>query len=59
MCLLPTNHEVRHTAEDHGGDGPQRDDIRQDLRQEVDWYSVVTADILMTDERGKNTQTVY
>lgn len=55
LCLSPTDHEVRHTGEDKGGDGPQRDDVRQDLGQEVDRHSVVTADVLVTDGRQKNT----
>ncbi len=52
-CLLPTNHEVRHTAEDKGGDGSQCDDVRQHLRQEVHRQPVVAADRLMTEERQK------
>lgn len=55
LCLSPTDHEVRHTGENKGGDGPQRDDVRQDLGQEVDRHSVVTADVLVTDGRQKNT----
>lgn len=51
LCLSPTDHEVRHTGENKGGDGPQRDDVRQDLGQEVDRHSVVTADVLVTDGR--------
>lgn len=55
-CLPPTNHEVCHTGEDDSGHGPQRDDVRQDLTQEVDRYPVVTADILMTAEREEDIQ---
>ena len=57
LCLPPTDHEVRHTGEDDGGDGPQRDDVRQDLGQEVDRHSVVTADVLMTD--GRQRREIY
>ena len=35
VCVL-TDHEVGHTAEDDSRDGAQGDDVRQDLRQEVD-----------------------
>lgn len=56
MRLLPTDHEVRHAAEDDGGDGPQRDDVRQDLAQEVHGQPVVTADVLVTDERKIHTR---
>lgn len=54
----PTNHEVRHTAEDDGGDGPQCDDVRQDLRQEVDRQSVVTADVLVSARKERLINTL-
>lgn len=47
--FLRTDHEVRHAAEGHGGDGPQRDDVRQDLGQEVHGHPVVPADVLVAD----------
>lgn len=49
--ILPTDHVVGNAGEDDGGDGPQSDDVRQDLRQEVDRESVVTADVFMSAER--------
>lgn len=48
-----TDHEVGDTGEHHGGKGPQCEDVRQDLRQEVDRQPVVAADVLMTDEKQK------
>lgn len=53
--LLPTDQEVRHGAEDHGGDGPQGDDVRQNLRQEVDGQPVVTADVLVTERERESS----
>lgn len=44
-----TDHEVRHAAEDDGGDGAQREDVRQDLRQEVHRQSVVATDVLVPE----------
>lgn len=55
VCLLHTDHEVRYAGEDDGRDGPQREDVRQDLGQEVHRQSVVTADGLVTDETQKTT----
>lgn len=49
-CISPTDHEVGDAGEDDGRDGPQRDDVRQDLTQEVDGHPVVTADVFMTAE---------
>lgn len=46
-----TDHEVCNTGEHHGGKGPQCEDVRQDLRQEVDREPVVAADVLMTEKQ--------
>lgn len=57
LCIQPTYHEVGHAAEDDGGDGAQGDDVRQDLGQEVDWDSVIPADVLMAvgDNKDKKS----
>lgn len=55
LCVVSTDHEVRHAAEDERGDGPQREDVRQDLGQEVDGHSVVTTDVLVTEDRQEDT----
>lgn len=44
-----TDHEVGDAAEHQAREGPQREDVRQDLAQEVDRDAVVAADVLVTD----------
>ncbi len=43
-----TNHEINNTGEEYAGDCALSDDVRQDLRQEVDGHSVVSTCVFMT-----------
>ncbi len=48
VCL--TDHPVHHAAEDDGWDGAQKQDVRQDLGQEVHRHSVVSTDVLVPED---------
>ncbi len=48
VCL--TDHPVHHAAEDDGWDCAQKQDVRQDLRQEVHRHSVVSTDVLVPED---------
>lgn len=48
-----TDHEVNNTGEEYGRDRALSDDVRQDLRQEVDGHSVVSTCVFMTAKREK------
>ncbi len=48
VCL--TDHPVHHAAEDDARDGAQKQDIRQDLGQEVHRHSVVSTDVLVPED---------
>lgn len=48
-----TDHEVGDTAEHQARERPQREDVRQDLAQEVDRDPVVATDVLVTDSKHK------
>ncbi len=48
VCL--TDHPVHHAAEDDARDGAQKQDVRQDLGQEVHRDSVVSTDVLVPED---------
>ncbi len=48
VCL--TNHPVHHAAEDDARDCAQKQDVRQDLGQEVHRHSVVSTDVLVPED---------
>ncbi len=53
VCL--TDHPVHHAAEDDGRDCTQKQDVRQDLGQEVHRDSVVSADVLVPEDTPTTT----
>lgn len=48
-----TNHEVGDAAEHQARERPQREDVRQDLAQEIDRNPVVATDVLVSDGKHK------
>lgn len=46
-----TDHEVNNAGEEYGRDRALSDDVRQDLRQEVDGHSVISTCVFMTAKR--------